>query len=177
MQRVPKVCNTYSSMDNQNAVYSHQEGFAGMSFETISSVGPNAAIIHYKPEKNSCSVIDSRQIYLCDSGAQYINGTTDVTRTLHFGKPTDFEKKAFTRVLQGHIQLDSAVFPPGTTGYLLDPLARIHLWQEGLDYRHGTGHGVGHFLNVHEGPHGIGTRVGYNDFPLLPGMTGKITFS
>jgi Xaa-Pro aminopeptidase len=142
-----------------------------MSFETISSVGPNAAIIHYKPEPTSCAAIDRNKIYLCDSGAQYKDGTTDVTRTFHFGSPSAFEKRAFTRVLQGHIQLDSVIFPQGTTGFILDPLARIHLWRDGLDYRHGTGHGVGHFLNVHEGPHGIGVRIGYNEVPLMAGMT------
>lgn len=142
-----------------------------MSFETISSVGPNAAIIHYKPEPSSCAIIVKNQIYLCDSGAQYKDGTTDVTRTYHFGTASAFEKRAFTRVLQGHIQLDAVIFPQGTTGFILDPLARIHLWRDGLDYRHGTGHGVGHFLNVHEGPHGIGIRIAYNDFPLKSGMT------
>lgn len=80
-----------------------------------------------------------------------MDGTTDVTRTLHFGTPTDHEKEMFTRVLKGHISLDAVIFPEGTTGYILDVLARTALWQVGLDYRHGTGHGVGHFLNVHEG--------------------------
>ncbi|KAG0284223.1 hypothetical protein BGZ97_008261 [Linnemannia gamsii] len=101
----------------------------------------------------------------------YIDGTTDVTRTLHFKTPSAHEKRCFTRVLQGHISIDSAIFPDGTSGYLLDVLARRALWSDGLDFRHGTGHGVGAFLNVHEGPHGCGTRIAYNDIPLVPGMT------
>ncbi|CAO3620159.1 unnamed protein product [Mucor hiemalis] len=148
-----------------------QQDFVGLSFPTISSTGPNGAIIHYEPERGNCKVIDPKQIYLCDSGAQYKDGTTDVTRTLHFGTPTQFEKACFTAVLQGHIALDIAVFPTGTTGYLLDPFARMPLWKQGLDYRHGTGHGVGSFLNVHEGPHGIGVRAPYNNTPLAEGMT------
>jgi Xaa-Pro aminopeptidase len=150
---------------------SEQAGFVGLSFDTISSTGPNGAIIHYKPEKPSAARINADLVYLCDSGGQYIDGTTDVTRTLHFRTPSAHEKRCFTRVLQGHIAIDTAVFPDGTTGYLLDILARRALWADGLDFRHGTGHGVGAFLNVHEGPHGCGTRIAYNDIPLVPGMT------
>ncbi|KAN0127203.1 Peptidase M24, structural domain containing protein [Lactarius tabidus] len=145
--------------------------FKGLSFTTISSTGPNAAIIHYSPDPNDCAIIQKDQVYLCDSGGQYLDGTTDVTRTLHFGTPTDQQRRAFTRVLQGHIAIDTAVFPNGTTGYIIDTWARRYLWRDGLDYRHGTGHGVGHFLNVHEGPQGIGTRIAYNSTPLKPGMT------
>lgn len=90
---------------------------------------------------------------------------------MHFGTPTALEKDAFTRVLKGHIQLDRAVFPKGTTGFVLDVISRLPLWQAGLDFRHGTGHGVGSFLNVHEGPHGIAPRIACNDTPLEPGMT------
>ena len=145
--------------------------FMGLSFDTISSTGPNGAIIHYKPLPESCSMIDVNQMYLCDSGGQYKDGTTDVTRTLHFGTPSEHEKECFTRVLKGHIQLDMAVFPHGTSGYILDVLARGGLWKSGLDYQHGTGHGVGHFLNVHEGPQSISPRIGSNETPLIPGMT------
>ncbi|KAF9167479.1 hypothetical protein DFQ26_004432 [Actinomortierella ambigua] len=148
-----------------------QRDYVGLSFDTISSTGPNGAIIHYKPEKPTASIINPDQIYLCDAGAQYMDGTTDCTRTLHFRTPSAHEKRCYTRVLQGHIAIDQAVFPDGTTGYLLDVLARKALWSDGLDYRHGTGHGVGAFLNVHEGPHGCGTRIGFNDVPLAPGMT------
>ncbi|KAI9314514.1 peptidase M24, structural domain-containing protein [Dichotomocladium elegans] len=150
---------------------SEQADYVGLSFDTISSTGPNGAIIHYSPEKETCKVIDIDQIYLCDSGGQYKDGTTDVTRTYHFGTPTAYEKRCFTRVLQGHIAVDSVVFPKGTTGFLLDPFARSALWKDGLDFRHGTGHGVGSYLNVHEGPHGIGIRIAYNDTPLAVGMT------
>jgi len=145
--------------------------FQGLSFPTISSTGPNGAIIHYSPDPADCAIIKKDQIYLCDSGAQFLDGTTDVTRTWHFGTPTDEEKRAFTRVLQGHISLDTAVFPNGTTGYVIDSWARRALWKDGLDYRHGTGHGIGHYLNVHEGPHGIGVRIAYNNSPLKAGMT------
>jgi len=145
--------------------------FKGLSFTTISSTGPNSSIIHYSPDPDDCAVIKKEQVYLCDSGAQFLDGTTDTTRTWHFGTPTDEEKRAFTRVLQGHISLDTAIFPNGTTGYIIDAFARRALWQDGLDYRHGTGHGIGHFLNVHEGPHGIGVRIGYNASALKAGMT------
>lgn len=145
--------------------------FKGLSFTTISSTGPNGAIIHYSPDPNDCAIIQKDLVYLCDSGGQYLDGTTDVTRTLHFGTPTDGQRRAFTRVLQGHIAIDTAIFPSGTSGYIIDTWARRYLWRDGLDYRHGTGHGVGHFLNVHEGPQGIGTRIAYNSTPLKPGMT------
>ncbi|KAH6887859.1 putative Xaa-Pro aminopeptidase P [Coprinopsis sp. MPI-PUGE-AT-0042] len=145
--------------------------FKGLSFTTISSTGPNGAIIHYSPDPKDSAIIKKDQIYLCDSGAQFLDGTTDVTRTWHFGTPKPEEIRAFTRVLQGHIAIDKAVFPTGTTGFVIDSWARRYLWQDGLDYRHGTGHGVGHFLNVHEGPHGIGVRIAYNDTPLKVGMT------
>lgn len=122
------------------------DNFKGLSFDTISSTGSNAAVIHYKPEPGACAIIDPNAVYLCDSGAQYLDGTTDTTRTLHFGTPTEMEKKAYTLVLKGMIALDRVVFPKGTSGFALDVLARQFLWAEGLDYRHGTGHGVGSFL-------------------------------
>jgi len=147
------------------------EFFQGLSFETISSSGKNAAIIHYSPPETDSDIIDKDQIYLCDSGAQYLDGTTDVTRTWHFGTPTAEEKRACTRVLQGHINIDEAIFPPTTTGFQLDAFARQYLWLDGLDYRHGTGHGVGHFLNVHEGPQGTGTRPQNDLISLKAGMT------
>ncbi|TCD61176.1 hypothetical protein EIP91_008820 [Steccherinum ochraceum] len=147
------------------------DDFKGLSFPTISSSGPNGAIIHYQPERDSCRKVDRNEIYLCDSGAQFLNGTTDTTRTWHFGTPKPEERRAFTRVLQGHIAIDTAIIPNGTSGYIIDSFARRPLWQDGLDYRHGTGHGVGHFLNVHEGPQGIGMRIAYNSTPLKAGMT------
>ncbi|XP_022739569.1 probable Xaa-Pro aminopeptidase P isoform X2 [Durio zibethinus] len=129
-----------------------KEHFRGLSFSTISSVGPNAAIIHYSPEAETCAELDPDSIYLFDSGAQYLDGTTDITRTVHFGKPSAHEKACYTAVLKGHIALGNARFPNGTNGHALDILARIPLWRYGLDYRHGTGHGIGSYLNVHEEP-------------------------
>jgi len=158
-----------TAADKLEECRSKHKHFVGLSFDTISSTGPNAAVIHYKPERGNCSVIDPKAVYLCDSGAQYFDGTTDTTRTLHFGEPTEMEKKAYTLVLKGNIALDVAVFPKGTSGFALDTLARQFLWEEGLDYRHGTGHGVGSYLNVHEGPIGIGTRIQYSEVPLAPG--------
>lgn len=155
--------------DKLEAIRSKHEHFVGLSFDTISSTGPNAAVIHYKPEKGSCSVIDRKAIYLCDSGAQYLDGTTDTTRTLHFGEPTEMEIKAYTLVLKGNIALELVKFPKGVSGFALDTLARQYLWAQGLDYRHGTGHGVGSFLNVHEGPIGIGTRLQYSEVSLAVG--------
>ena len=143
--------------------------FVGLSFPTISSAGANAAVIHYSPTRGHCAAIDPAQIYLCDSGAQYRDGTTDTTRTLHWGTPSPAEREAYTLVLKGNIAVETAVFPRGTSGLALDALARQFLWARGLDYRHGTGHGVGSFLNVHEGPVGIGTRVQYAEVPLAPG--------
>ncbi|KAJ4304019.1 hypothetical protein N0V88_001624 [Collariella sp. IMI 366227] len=163
------VMDEVEAADKLEEFRGKQKDFVGLSFDTISSTGPNAAVIHYKPEKGVCATIDPAAIYLCDSGAQYLDGTTDTTRTLHFGTPSDAEKKAYTLVLKGNIALDTAVFPKGTTGYAIDCLARQFLWKQGLDYRHGTGHGVGSFLNVHEGPMGIGTRKQYADVPLGAG--------
>lgn len=148
-----------------------KEHFKGLSFPTISSVGPNAAIIHYSPEASTCAELDADKIYLCDSGAQYLDGTTDITRTVHFGKPSEHEKSCYTAVLKGHIALDAAVFPNGTTGHALDILARTPLWKDGLDYRHGTGHGIGSYLNVHEGPHLISFRPSARNVPLQASMT------
>ena len=161
--------NEVQGADKLEEIRSKKEHFAGLSFDTISSTGPNAAVIHYKPEPESCSVIDPKAVYLCDSGAQYYDGTTDTTRTFHFGTPTEMERKAYTLVLKGVISVDTAVFPKGTSGFAIDTLARQHLWAEGLDYRHGTGHGVGSYLNVHEGPIGIGQRVQYTEVPLAAG--------
>lgn len=157
--------------DKLESFRKEQDKFVGLSFTTISSTGANGAIIHYQAERGNCSIIDKDKIYLCDSGGQYLDGTTDVTRTMHFGEPTEREKMCNTLVLKGHIAIDQVVFPKGTTGYILDAFARKDLWKHGLDFRHGTGHGVGSFLNVHEGPQGIGIRIAYNDIPLEPGMT------
>lgn len=140
------VLDEVDGAEKLEQIRSKHELFAGLSFDTISATGPNGAVIHYKPEKGSCSIIDPNAIYLCDSGCQYYDGTTDTTRTFHFGTPTDFEKYAFTLVLKGTIAIDMAVFPRGTSGFAIDALARQYLWKEGLDFLHGTGHGVGSYL-------------------------------
>ncbi|MCM1451974.1 MAG: aminopeptidase P family protein [Clostridium sp.] len=138
------------------------------SFGTIAGYGPHGAIVHYEPDEESNSTIEPHGLLLIDSGAQYLDGTTDITRTIAMGEPTQMEKHDFTLVAKGHIALGSAVFPAGTVGMQLDGLARQFLWKEGLSYLHGTGHGVGHFLNVHEGPQSI--RMNYIPTPLVPGM-------
>lgn len=153
-----------------------RKGFVGLSFETISSSGANAAIIHYKPPEIGSAKVTKNTIYLNDSGGQYRTGTTDVTRTWHFGNPSDAEKQAYTRVLIGFIALARCHFPLGVNGFALDVLARNALWQVGMDYKHGTGHGVGHFLNVHEMPPYIGLWRGqeHSKYPLKQGMCTSI---
>lgn len=126
-----------------------------LSFDTISATGPNGAIPHYKVTPESSLPIEPGQLYLVDSGGQYTNGTTDVTRVMPVGTPTDEMRDRFTRVLKGHIGLATAIFPEGTTGTQLDSFARRPLWEVGLDYGHGTGHGVGAYMSVHEGPQRI----------------------
>lgn len=144
--------------------------FREESFPTISAAGANAALPHYHAIQGQDRVLSRNQIYLVDSGGQYEAGTTDVTRTIWIGPdaPENAICDAFTRVLKGHIALAEARFPTGTPGYRLDPLARYALWQAGLDYDHGTGHGVGSYLSVHEGPQNIG--VAPRPTPLMPGM-------
>ncbi|HKS86457.1 MAG TPA: aminopeptidase P family protein [Pseudolabrys sp.] len=123
-----------------------------VSFPTIAGAGPNGAIVHYRVSRSSNRRIGKNELLLVDSGAQYDDGTTDITRTVVVGEPTDEMCDRFTRVLKGHIAIATAIFPEGTTGAQLDPLARTALWQAGLDFDHGTGHGVGSYLSVHEGP-------------------------
>jgi Xaa-Pro aminopeptidase len=123
-----------------------------VSFPTIAGAGPNAAIVHYRVTEASNRTIGMNELFLIDSGAQYEDGTTDVTRTVVVGKPSDEMRDRFTRVLKGHIAIATAVFPENTSGAQLDPLARVSLWQAGLDFDHGTGHGIGSYLSVHEGP-------------------------
>jgi len=139
-----------------------------LSFDTISGAGPNGAIVHYHASKATERTLEPGSLYLVDSGGQYRDGTTDITRTVAIGTPSAEMKDRFTRVLKGHIALATARFPVGTTGSQLDALARYALWQVGLDYDHGTGHGVGAYLSVHEGPHRI-SKVA-NNVALQPGM-------
>lgn len=143
--------------------------FRGLSFATIAAYGENAAIVHYEPTEKDNALLEPRGFLLLDCGGQYECGTTDITRTIALGELTQEEKEDYTRVLRGHISLAQAVFPKGTCGTQLDVLARQWLWRAGENYLHGTGHGVGHFLNVHEGPH----QIRMNNMPahLLPGMT------
>lgn len=136
--------------DKQEAFREQMADYVSLSFDTISSIGANGAIIHYSPTRGDCATLSTAAMYLNDSGAQYLDGTTDVTRTLHFGTPSAYEKSCFTNVLKAHIALATAVFPNKIEGVKLDAITRAPLWQAGLDYRHGTGHGVGAFLNVHE---------------------------
>lgn len=149
-----------------------QAGFIDTSFDTISGSGANGAIIHYQAQPDTCSIVDDKNLFLLDSGGQYVDGTTDITRTVHFGEPTSQHRECFTRVLQGHIALDQARFPENTPGFVLDVLARSSLWKIGLDYRHGTGHGVGAALNVHEGPQSISYR-----YENITGLQGGMIVS
>jgi len=144
------------------------EHFRDLSFATISGAGPNGAIVHYRVTEETNRTLVPGELYLVDSGAQYLDGTTDVTRTVAVGTPSDEMRDRFTRVLKGHIAIATARFPAGTSGALLDSFARQALWQAGLDFDHGTGHGVGSYLGVHEGPHRI-SRTG-SSVPLQPGM-------
>nr|VVV02716.1 Aminopeptidase YpdF [Aliivibrio wodanis] len=155
--------------DKLQAFREEDETLADLSFDTISAAAGNAAMCHYNHENQpEPGQLQMNSLYLVDSGGQYPDGTTDITRTLPVGTPSDEIKQQFTLVLKGHIGLASARFPKGTCGHQLDILARQHLWAQGYDYDHGTGHGVGHFLSVHEGPQGISKKV--NTVALLPGM-------
>jgi Xaa-Pro aminopeptidase len=132
-----------------------QGNYHGESFDAIVGYQGNGAIVHYRPEPATCAHIKPEGILLLDSGGQYLDGTTDITRTIALSEPTLQQKRDFTMVLKGHIALATVVFPKGTTGVQLDTLARLPLWQDHLNYGHGTGHGVGFFLSVHEGPQGF----------------------
>jgi Xaa-Pro aminopeptidase len=151
------------------AAFRHEnELFRGLSFPTISGAGPNGAIVHYRATAESDRRLEPGSLYLVDSGAQYLDGTTDVTRTVAVGEPTAEMRERFSRVLKGHIAIATARFPAGTSGAQLDTLARQGLWPAGLDYDHGTGHGVGSYLGVHEGPQRL-SKVP-NTVPLRVGM-------
>lgn len=157
-----------TASDQLEAFRAQGEHFRGLSFPSISGLGPNGAIIHYRATQESRRTFTPHTLYLIDSGAQYSDGTTDITRTLAVGEPTEQMKLHVTLVLKGMIQLTLARFPAGTLGTQLDLLARQALWQHGLNFAHGTGHGVGSYLSVHEGPQSISPR--HNDTALEPGM-------
>lgn len=142
--------------------------FIEPSFDTIAGFASNGAIVHYRASEKTSKAIGGNNLLLLDSGGQYLSGTTDITRTIAIGKPTAEQKRNFTLVLKGHIALALAMFPEGTSGHQIDSLARQYLWQHGLDYDHGTGHGVGSFLGVHEGPQRISKAP--NEVALQPGM-------
>ena len=146
-----------------------QEGFISESFNTIAGYRENGAIVHYSATPESAKEIKPEGFLLVDSGGQYLQGTTDITRTIHLGKPTPEEKEDYSLVLKGMIQLSMAHFPAGTRGSQLDTLARMAMWSKGINYGHGTGHGVGAFLNVHEGPQSI--RPNENPVTIEPGMS------
>lgn len=143
--------------------------FKGVSFESIMGYAAHGAIVHYEPTEETDIPVEPRGLLLIDSGGQYLDGTTDITRTVPLGELTAEEQRDYTLVLRGFINLGRAVFPHGTYGTQLDALARAPMWQYGINYLHGTGHGVGSFMNVHEGPHQF--RMNYMPTPLLPGMT------
>ncbi|HHF2906669.1 TPA: aminopeptidase P family protein [Vibrio diabolicus] len=155
--------------DKLEAFRSEDPTLMDLSFDTISAAGGNAAMCHYNHENQpEPGKLELNTLYLVDSGGQYLDGTTDITRTIAIGQPSSEMKKQFTLALKGHIGVARARFPKGTRGYQIDTLARQHLWAEGYDYDHGTGHGVGHFLSVHEGPASISKKQ--IDVPLLEGM-------
>lgn len=148
-----------------------QEYYTGESFSAIIGYQANGAIIHYRPEHGKCATLKPSGLLLIDSGGQYLDGTTDTTRTISLGNIQEEEKHAYTAVLKGHIDLSLARFPVGTKGVQLDAYARRHLWQDCMDYAHGTGHGVGFFMNVHEPPQGFITGLGERGTSALePGM-------
>jgi len=159
--------------DHLEALRRENPELRDLSFDSISGAGPNGAIVHYKSSEKTNRKLETGTLYLIDSGGQYVDGTTDITRTVPIGEPTDEMRDRFTRVLKGHIAVATAVFPKGTRGTQIDSFARRPLWDAGLDYAHGTGHGVGSFLAVHEGPQRIApvtSSQSGGDEPLAAGM-------
>ena len=159
--------------DRLEALRKEASELRDLSFDTISGSGPNGAIVHYRASEATNRPLEMNSLYLVDSGGQYEDGTTDITRTVVIGEPTEEMRDRFTRVLKGHIAIATAVFPKGTRGTQLDSFARRPLWEAGLDYAHGTGHGVGSFLSVHEGPQRIApvtSAQAGGDEPLQAGM-------
>jgi Xaa-Pro aminopeptidase len=162
-----------TASDHLEALRKENPELRDLSFDTISGAGPNGAIVHYKSSEKTNRKLEKGTLYLVDSGGQYVDGTTDITRTVAIGEPTQEMRDRFTRVLKGHIAVATAIFPKGTRGSQLDSFARRPLWEAGLDYAHGTGHGVGSFLSVHEGPQRIspvGSAQSGGDEPLKAGM-------
>lgn len=166
----PKGGETELSVADRLQRFREETGaLVDLSFDTIAGAGPNGAIVHYKASEETSRPVEPGTLLLVDSGGQYRDGTTDITRTMAIGTPSEAMRRHFTLVLKGHIALARATFPAGTRGSQLDVLARQFLWAQGLDYAHGTGHGVGSFLSVHEGPQRIATYAA-GDESLQPGM-------
>ena len=172
-EELQKTDHTFDEFDGSMKVLEYRKNgsdlFIHPSFKTTSSFGSNGAIIHYKPEKETCLKLSNKEIYLLDSGGQYLDGTTDITRTVHFTEATDFQKDCYTRVLMGNLDVERSVWPKSAkyAGADFDYLARRHLMQVGLEFKHGTGHGIGCCLCVHEGPIGISRA---NKIPYEEGM-------
>lgn len=162
----------YEAAERLSSERARSHGYRGDSFGAIVAYGANGAKAHYSPQKEGSTVIGRDNFLLIDSGGQYLYGTTDITRTYHFGTPTRMQRCDYTNILMGVIDISRSVFPEGTRGTQLDVLARQHMWQDGTNFLHGTGHGVGHFLCVHEGPQSI--RMNENPVTLKSGMVQSI---
>lgn len=169
-EAVPKGCETELSVsDKLRQLRAEQPLFKDESFDTIAGYEEHGAIVHYEPTPDTDVPLRPEGFLLLDSGAQYLDGTTDITRTIQLGKVTDLHRRVYTLVLKGHLSLQNLCFPRGAAGTQLDAVARVAMWREGMNFMHGTGHGVGSYLSVHEGPHQI--RQEYRPAPMLEGMT------
>lgn len=164
--------NEVLAAEKLNKFRSQQDDFVEPSFSTISAYGKNAAMPHYSPNEQNPVILESKGLYLVDSGGQYFDGTTDITRTIALGELTEDEKYHYTLTLKSHISLSDAYFKTGTTGYYLDAFARLPMLKHKIDFAHGTGHGIGYFLNVHEGPQSISTR--FLDVKMEEGMVVSV---
>lgn len=169
-EAVPKGCETELSVSAKlRQLRAEQPLFKDESFDTIAGYEEHGAIVHYEPTPDTDVPLRPEGFLLLDSGAQYLDGTTDITRTIQLGKVTDLHRRVYTLVLKGHLSLQNLCFPRGAAGTQLDAVARVAMWREGMNFMHGTGHGVGSYLSVHEGPHQI--RQEYRPAPMLEGMT------
>lgn len=169
-EAVPKGCETELSVSAKlRQLRAEQPLFKDESFDTIAGYEEHGAIVHYEPTSDTDVPLRPEGFLLLDSGAQYLDGTTDITRTIQLGKVTDLHRRVYTLVLKGHLSLQNLCFPRGAAGTQLDAVARVAMWREGMNFMHGTGHGVGSYLSVHEGPHQI--RQEYRPAPMLEGMT------
>lgn len=169
-EAVPKGCETELSVSAKlRQLRAEQPLFKDESFDTIAGYEEHGAIVHYEPTPDTDVPLRPEGFLLLDSGAQYLDGTTDITRTIQLGKVTDLHRRVYTLVLKGHLSLQNLCFPRGAAGTQLDAVARVAMWREGMNFMHGTGHGVGSYLSVHEGPHQI--RQEYRSAPMLEGMT------